>query len=715
MIIRLFLSCILACVSVAQAESLQGTVTDPTSAPIAGARVSAVTRVGVVAETVTNAAGRFSLAVADISTVKLVITAGGFATVTITAGDSARIKMSIAPVNDSVRVTGSAIDVPTNQLGTSVSVISGEQIRERNEAQAMDLLRYLPGVYVTQSGQRGAIGAVSIRGGDTKYNLVQIDGIPVNSFYFGGYFDFAQIPADFLERIEVARGPQSAIYGSYANSGVINFVTRTPDDGPRLDFVAEGGSHGERRFAVSGSGLIKGFGVAGSLSRMDFDGPVANSGFRNENIFLNLTKKWAHQSISAIGNYNANLTGEPGPYGSDPLHLFSGLDTVSRSRNYFSDYGFHYRAELTDRLRQELFGSFFLNNSPYESPYGYSYSKDIRGQAEERTSWNAASFWTLAVGFVYAREEVKNTYITDASFRNYPLRRDEEGIYWDNQFHIGKRLFLNAGARLELFQQATLHGTSYSRINPKISAAYMAGAARLHASFGTGIRPPGGSDLAFTNNPSLKPERSISFDVGVEQRMWNNKLSFDASYFFNRYTDVIVGLGGNLSVLNMYRTGNLARSESRGEELSMQFRPARWASIGGSYTHLNTSVLSLAGSSDLVQKYFTVGQQLPRRPPNSGSFVSTFTYWRLTANVLGYFRGRTLDVEPNFGASKGFFQNPGYENVGLNVNFDAGHGTTVYASLRNALNQRYEEIYGFPAPLLNFVVGAKWSLPGGSK
>jgi outer membrane receptor protein involved in Fe transport len=708
----------------AQAETMQGIVTDPARAPIAGARVAAVSPVGVIAETTTNAAGRFEVNVPDVTAVKLVITANGFATATITAGASAAIKLAIAPVSDSVAVTGSAVDVPSSELGTSVSIITGQEIRERNEGQAIDLLRYLPGVYVAQSGGRGTVGSVSIRGGDTKYNLVQINGVPVNSFYYGGYFDFSQVPTDYLERIEVARGPQSAIYGSYANSGVISLITRSPADGVRLDLLAEGGSWGERRFAASGSGTFKGIGIAASLSRLDSNGSVPNSDYMNENVFLNVSKKWNTQSISAFGNYDANETGEPGPYGSDPLHLYGGIDTISRSRNYFSDYGLHYQADLTPKVREELFGSFFLNNSPYESPYGYSYSKDIRGQAEERTSWNVARYWTLAAGFVYTREEVKNTYIADYSSRNYPLRRDEEALYWDNQFLIGKHFFLNAGFRAEFFQQplipptqysAALPAQNYSQVNPKLSAAYLYGTARFHGSFGTGIRPPGGSDLAFTNNPGLKPEKSLSFDIGVEQRLLNNKLLFDATYFYNKYTDVIVSLGGNLSVISSYQTANVARAESKGFELSGQFHPARWISIGGNYTHLDTSVLSLEGSSDLVQKYYTVGQQLPRRPPNAGSLVSTFVYKRITANVLGYFRGKTLDVEPNYGVSAGFFPNSGFENIGVNVNFALSHGVTLYGNLRNALNQRYEEIYGYPAPLLNFVAGVKWSLPGGSK
>jgi outer membrane receptor protein involved in Fe transport len=108
-----------------------------------------------------------------------------------------------------------------------------------------------------------------------------------------------------------------------------------------------------------------------------------------------------------------------------------------------------------------------------------------------------------------------------------------------------------------------------------------------------------------------------------------------------------------------------------------------------------------------------VGQKLARRPAHSGSLVATFAAGRWSANVTGYFRGSVLDVEPNFGASAGFFRNPGYENIGVNLNYRAGRGLTLYGNLRNALNQEYEEAFGFPALKLNFIAGMKWTLARG--
>jgi outer membrane receptor protein involved in Fe transport len=305
------------------------------------------------------------------------------------------------------------------------------------------------------------------------------------------------------------------------------------------------------------------------------------------------------------------------------------------------------------------------------------------------------------------------------------LRRDNEGIYMDNHFSFFRKLFVNAGLREEVFQtpfipadvnvypagRPAFSARTVSRLNPKISGAYLLpGNARLHASYGTGIRMPGGSDLAFTNNPDLKPERTESYDFGVEQRFLNNQFSLDATYFHNSYRDLIVGLGGSLSSLSQFYTDNLARANAKGVEVSARFRPATWISLTGNYMWLETVALSLNGGSGLVQQYFYPGQPLLRQPKQSGSVVANFHYGKVDANVVGYLRGRDLDVEPNYGASEGLYWNPGFVNAGLNVNYRVRDNLTLYANLRNALDRHYEEIYGFPSPLLNVVAGVKWSL-----
>jgi outer membrane cobalamin receptor len=706
------------------AAEIQGTVLDPTRTPIAGAQVAAFSAVGVIVEQITDDRGHFDFNVSPLfDNYQLRVTAPGFQMVTVAPG-AASIQLALAPQAESIRVTGSAIDVPASQQGTSVSIVTSQELRERNEAGAVDVMRELPGMVFSQNGPRGSVADLFVRGGDSKYNLVELNGIPINSFYFGGLFDFSQIPSDFVSEIDVARGPQSAVYGSYAIGSVVNFVTRSPENGPALDIVAEGGTHDENRFAVSGSGLAHGWGVAASLSSLLANGPVPNSDTRNDNIFLSAEHRWRTQSLFAFGQFDSNEVGEPGAYGSNPEGFFSGLDLVSREKNNTSTYGFHYQYDITDHFRQDLFGGFNLNNSFYISPFGDSFNKDIRGYAEARETWRVASFWTLAGGFAFDREEMKNTYVTDDSFRSFPLRRDNEGVYLDNQLSFAKRFFINGGLREEIYQMPEVppflvsFGTrpefparTYTKLNPKISGAWILQAGvRLHASYGTGIRPPGGSDLAFTDNPALKAERTESYDIGVEEQFLNGRASIDATWFRNRYKDLIVGLGGSLSVLSQYQTDNVSNALAKGVEMSGRFRPTTWISLTANYTWLESEVLSLNGGSGLVQQYYYLGQPLIRRPKQSGAAIATVHYGRVDANVYGYARGRSLDVEPTLGASGGEFWNPGYTNVGINVNYRVRGNLTAYVNLRNALDRRYEEIFGFPAPLLNVVAGLKWSL-----
>ena len=228
-----------ACLSAAE---VKGTVVDPSGAPVGGAQVSIVSRLGVEAQTVTSAAGAFELQAAPRADAHLVITAPGFRTATLPVETDVSVKLALAPVVDSVGVAGSTVDVSASQQGSSVDIVPREEIRTRNEPYAMDLLRYIPGMEFNQSGSAGGVSSLFLRGGDSDYTLVEIDGTPVNTF--GGAFDFAHIPSEALDRIDVVRGPQSAVYGSYANSGAVDFITRQPGAAPQFDVLAEGGTYG---------------------------------------------------------------------------------------------------------------------------------------------------------------------------------------------------------------------------------------------------------------------------------------------------------------------------------------------------------------------------------------------------------------------------------------------------------------------------------------
>ncbi len=304
------------------------------------------------------------------------------------------------------------------------------------------------------------------------------------------------------------------------------------------------------------------------------------------------------------------------------------------------------------------------------------------------------------------------------------MRRNDFGFYWENRFDFGGRLFLNAGVRGDVFQTLPIPSDGFthpnfpentiSKINPKAALSYiLARAARIHASAGTGIRPPAGFDLAFTTNPALKPERTASADGGIEQKLFHNLLLLDATYFYNRYYDLIVSLGGSLTALSHFTTDNLANSRAQGAEFSASLRPTPWLFFTGSYTLLRSRILSLDNSNNQAPIPFQVGEQLIRRPNSSGALIASFTKSKISADLTGYFRGSELDVDPSLGATAGLFRNPGYANIGVNLNYAVSRWLTVYGNLRNALNEHYEEIFGFPCAAVEFRSGVEIPVPHG--
>jgi outer membrane receptor protein involved in Fe transport len=263
------------------------------------------------------------------------------------------------------------------------------------------------------------------------------------------------------------------------------------------------------------------------------------------------------------------------------------------------------------------------------------------------------------------------------------------------------------------------------KINPRVSVAFLAregtagdglGATRLHSSFGTGIRAANGFELAFTDNPKLKPEKSVSFDSGVEQRFFSNRAVLDATFFYNRFEDQIVVLGGSLTNLSTFTSANLGNARARGMELSFRVQPSRSLLIETEYTLLGTSILALENSS-LALSPFQVGQALVRRPRNSAYYNVTWRHGRLMLNTDAYFRGRTLDLEPNYGTFacvlglQCFFYNKAYTRADAGFAYRLPRGVEIYGRLNNLLNQKYEESFGFPSLHLNFIAGMKFNFP----
>ncbi len=723
-----------ACISgAAWAAGLEGTILDPNGQPVPGASVSLLRALVVIDRVQTNAEGAYKFADLSEGAYQLAASARGLSAPSVSLSlrkdENKRqdINLALSALESQVVVSASLGGALLPQIGSSVSLATLQDIEERGAQSALEVIRGIPGIEVNQTGRRGGVTGIHIRGGESKYNAVMVDGMQLNEF--GGAFDMAAIPADGIDRIEITRGPQSALYGSNALTGAINIVSRRGEGPPTFTALAEGGSNYTRRFATGGSGLTRGFSWAYDLSRLDSDGVVANDSYRTQSAFLSLGYSRAGRQLSFRFFGNANHSGAPGPYGSDPAGTFTGIDTVSRGKQNLFGYQVGYTEQISSRVRQVSTVSLTTNDLYYHlNLWGDYRAENLRGLFNTRTEIALSNSDTLAAGFEFNREQIRHDYITDSQFSPFLLPRTSLAYFIENRWSPSNRLYLIAGVRFDNLRTHSIPPDAWGsrpfipkssvvKANPRVSAAYIAqegssngafGGTRIHGSFGTGIRPPDGFELAFTNNPELKPERSISFDAGVEQSLFSTRAVVDFTYFFNRFNDQIVTLGGSLQNLSKYASDNLKNSRAQGFEVSFRVNPLQSLEFGGQYTFLDTAVLALDGSG-LANAPYQVGQRLLRRPRHSASYNVAWRHKRLTLSTNAYIRGAVLDAEPAYGSP--FYTNKGYVRADAGISYRLPKGVEIYSRLNNFLDQKYEESLGYPALGLHFMAGMRFTIP----
>jgi outer membrane cobalamin receptor len=728
----------------AQGATISGMVLDPDGRAVAGARVTLLYAMAELEVRQTNAQGQYRFAGLRGGNYQVVATFAGLdqlpENIELREDEqrTSDLHLKLSALQDLLVVSAEPGGALTSVIGSSVSVVSGQEIEDRAPQAALDVLRGLPGVEINQSGGRGTVTSAFIRGGNSNYNLVLINGIQLNDF--GGGFDLAPLPSEGVQQIEVIRGPESALYGSNAVSGVINIETIRGDGPPHFSFLGEAGSLYTWRMATTGAGLNKGFSWAYSLSRIQTRGQIQNDGYRHQTSTVSLGYSRSPRRKFDVNFFgDAGAVGLPGPWGSDPDGLFPGRDEVTHQKQNLFGYQAQETEQFSSRFQQVTTVSVSTDRITFISPpplgEGNSFTNNLRVVANTRSEIAIAAKDTLVAGFEYDRDQFKNAFVENAGNAPFFLGRNSFAFFAENRWTPGDRWFINTGVRVDDIQtnavpandntfQPGIPANTIAKVTPRIALAYLArttegdgffGGTRLHASFGTGFRAPDGFELAFTNNPDLKPEESISFDAGVEQRMAHDRAILDVTYFYNRFKDQIVSTG---DLPTNFDSENIGKSRAYGLETTIRLHPIRSLEFSGSYSWLNSAILALNGFTEPIDP-FSVGEPLIRRPHNSAGFNATWTKNRLMLNLNGTIRGAVLDIEPNDGTFACelmlpcIFRNHGYELMNAGFSYRLPKGIEIYGRLNNFLNQRYEEALGFPSLRLNFIAGFKVDLPSG--
>jgi outer membrane cobalamin receptor len=728
------------------AGPVTGRVVDPDGRPVAGAQILLVGNGAAVRTAISDAHGEFTVLAPDAGRYDLRVAVGGFSAGSVVvegspdSRDVGLLKLEISAVSESLIVSAAQVEVPLSETSSAVAVIPGSDLRARQVATVADALRDVPGLTVARSGGPGTLTTVFPRGGESDYTLVFVDGIQLNAF--GGGFDFAHLSTADIDRIEIVRGPQSALYGSNAIGAVIRIVTRE-GGAPRADASYEAGSFGTSRMAATTSGSAGAwFWGAGAdrLASDGFDGRRTVTGETISNDDYQRTETgasggWRRAGGAAIRSevrFEHDNRGFPGAFGSNPAGIFSGVDTRSRGTDdrWSASVGGSAPAGRRVRAHAQItwnrIDSDFVSPSSF-SPSGISSSNSGSRRLSARAQTDVAVTGSLDVsaGAELQRERVTSTYITDDN-GPAPVTRSVAGYFGEARWSRSARLFVTGGMRVEQIHRdavAPLNDPYSPRpamaaddvvsVNPRIAASYYlrgveGSQTKIRGAAGTGIKPPDGFDIAFTDNPSLKPERSRSVEAGVDQSLASGRALLQATWFGNRFDDLIVAVGRFVES-SRYRTDNISNARARGLELAATVRQRAaavdlQARVG--YTLLHTAILEVDRGGSAPPP-FKAGQPLLQRPRQQWALDLTAVHGRWTAWMRGGGRGRVLAVEPSYGTFGGLFDAAGYAVWHAGASAKVTRRIEVFGRVENLFGRSYEEVFGFPALPRGAMVGLR--------
>jgi vitamin B12 transporter len=592
-----------------------------------------------------------------------------------------------------VVVTATKVETPVAELGASVTVVNGDDFQTYHYSSADEALRNVPGLEIRRSGSLGKISSAFIRGANSNQVQVLVDGVRVKS-PTTGQADLSDISPDLIERIEIIRGPQSTLYGADAIGGVINIITRKGKGAPSGWIELEGGNYDTwaTRAAAGGSYRILDY----SLSASHLE---SNGQFKNDNSDINALNGRIGLSLPAqswvgfVVRYNKSDTGLPIKFVfPPPLPITPIIDPNQKQQSetlVMSLEGqthpvpwWESRVRLSRYTNQLGFQDAPDPGFPFESPFRSQIDVERR-EAEWVNAFHVGRWSTSTIGLEYRREEGENKGVFQAATETWSALFEEQLRFFD-------RLFLTAGFRVE---DHSVFGTAATG---RGSFAYVVKewGTRLRGSAGSGFRAPTINDLFFPDfsNVALRPERSLSWDAGVDQKLWQDRIRLGATYFHTDFRDLIQSVP--IEVFPFAAEENVGRARAQGLEFTAEADLWYNLTASASYTFTDT-------------KDLTTGNPLPRIPKHSWNIGVTWEpIRRLSLFTQLYVRSSQFDTF-------GDIFNRGYTRVDVGGTYRLVErygwlqALEATARVQNLFNEHYAEVHGFPALGTNFLLGVR--------
>jgi len=587
------------------------------------------------------------------------------------------------PEAEPVVVSATRFDIPLDQLPASASVISSEDLEQKQIERVADALRAVPGLSVVQTGTPGQLTSVFTRGLNSAHTQVLLDGIPINQG-LAGQFDFANLTTDNIDRIEVVRGPQSTIYGPRALAGVIQIFTKQGNGTPGVTLTEEGGTYDTFRETLASDGKIDVFDYSIGVSRLDTDNARPNNQYRNTaeiaDLGLSLTD---NLRVGALITYSLSDTGNPNTiFNPKPFDNFLTEKWLIGPHVDWkaTDWWEHKIIFDYDHERQVNDPNFdgFLPGTTFIGPTRALFR---RTQLDYQNDLRPTSWLTLTSGFFFSHVEAgqERPFVSQA-FGPQPTfisdRTTETAGYLEATLTPIHNLIFVAGGRIDHFNQFGDVWTYRVASSYKIDKTDTT----LHASVATGFSPPSSQDKIFGNNPNLDPEKDFGWDAGVEQRLWDRRVAVGATYFHNDLSNVI-GFNG------LFQTLNLGAAETQGVETELRATPVKDLILTASYTYLE------AEKTDNANIAQPQGSRLPRRPRNEVYVSGSYLWWgKLRTTVEAKFVNAREEL--NFGRPN--FDIEDYSFVNIAAEYEINPHMSIFGRVDNLTGEHYAEVFGFP-------------------
>ena len=607
---------------------------------------------------------------------------------------------------DPVVITATKIETRAEQLGASVTVVPGDDVQRYHYETVEDVLRTVPGVEVRRLGGYGKLSTISIRGANPNQVQVLVDGVRVKS-PTTGQADLSDISPDLIERIEVIRGPQSTLYGADAIGGVVNIITKK-GKGP-FSASVEGGAGNYDTYTGRGwfGGTYSLLDYSGSISHLESNGQFKNDGSDKNavNFRVGLTLPW-DSSVAFSLRWVQNEIGLPVKFLNSPPFVLPNEPVIDSNNRQITET---WVMALTGHTKPFEWWEIDLRGGRYQSKMTFVDLPDAaeecpfapfgscefpgrfnvqRWEAELLNHFHIGKWSTSSIGLEYRTEdgEAQGATPFDASSQT-------KSVFFQQIFRFWDRLFMSAGFRVE---DNSVYGTHWTE-RGSLSYVIPEWGTRIHGGAGSGFRAPTFNDLFFPgfSDPTLQPETSFSWEVGVDQKLWKDRIRLGLTYFNNKFENLITFTF--ITTPPFVRGVNIGKVRAEGFEFTSAVDILDNLTAWLNYTYTE---------SENLQTHRLLARE-PRDRLNLG------LNWRPIPRLelFGDVQWVSKQFEPIAGGA--YVWNSGYTvvNAGATYRLFQRHafiqGVDLWTRIQNLTNEDYSEVRGFPALGINALAGVR--------